>query len=54
MVDLRGVLALPELEGFDGWIVLEQDRVAVRPADLDTVRDVETANHRYVQEALRA
>lgn len=52
MVDLRGVLALPALQGFDGWIVLEQDRVSVRASDLPSVRAVEEANLRYVREAL--
>jgi inosose dehydratase len=52
IVDIRGVLALPELQGFDGWIVLEQDRVAVRASDLEAVREVEAANLRYVQQAL--
>jgi inosose dehydratase len=54
MVDVRGALALPELQGFDGWIVLEQDRVAVLEADLPAVRAVEEANLRYLQEALVA
>jgi inosose dehydratase len=53
MVDIHAVLALPELQSFDGWIVLEQDRVAVRASDLESVRAVEEANLRYVQEALR-
>ena len=52
MVDVRGALALPELQDFDGWIVLEQDRVAVRAGDLARIRAVEEANLRYVQEAL--
>jgi hypothetical protein len=52
MVDVRGALALPELQDYDGWIVLEQDRVAVRESDLPAVRTVEEANLRYVQEAL--
>ena len=52
MVDVRGVLALPELQDFEGWIVLEQDRVAVRVGDLPAVREVEEANLRYVREAL--
>ena len=52
MVDLRGVLALPELQDFDGWIVLEQDRVAVRVGELPAVRTVEESNLRYVREAL--
>jgi inosose dehydratase len=52
MVDIRSVLALPELEELDAWLVLEQDRVAVRAADLERVRAVEEANVRYVREAL--
>jgi inosose dehydratase len=52
MVDVRGALALPELQTYDGWIVLEQDRVAVRVGDLAAVRAVEEANLRYVREAL--
>jgi inosose dehydratase len=52
MVDLRAVLALPELEDFEGWIVLEQDRVAVRADELSTVRDLEEANLRYVRTAI--
>ncbi len=51
-VDLKAVLDLPELQGFAGWIVLEQDRVAVRPDELSTVRAVEQANLRYVQALL--
>ena len=54
IVDLRAVLALPELQDFAGWIVLEQDRVAVRAGELASVRAVEEANLRYVQEALAA
>ena len=52
MVDVRGVLALPELQDFEGWIVLEQDRVAVRVEGLSAVRQVEEGNLRYVREAL--
>jgi inosose dehydratase len=48
-VDLSGVLALPELESFDGWIVLEQDRIAVRAEDIPTVRAVEQRNLGVVQ-----
>lgn len=54
MVDLRGVLALPELQEFDGWIVLEQDRVAVRVGELPAVRAAEASNLHYVREALAA
>jgi inosose dehydratase len=42
MVDFAAVLA--ELDGFDGWAVVEQDRVAVRVEDLAAVRDVEARN----------
>lgn len=52
VVDFAAVLALPELRGFDGWIVLEQDRVAVQAGDLAAVRAVEEANLRLVREAL--
>jgi inosose dehydratase len=41
-VDFAAVLA--ELDGFDGWGVVEQDRVAVSVDDLDEVRAVETRN----------
>ncbi len=52
VVDFAAVLALPELRDFDGWIVLEQDRVAVRAADVPAVRAVEEANLRTIREAL--
>ena len=35
---------LGELDGFDGWAVVEQDRVAVQVDDLDAVRAVEERN----------
>jgi inosose dehydratase len=41
-VDFGAVLAA--LDGFDGWTVIEQDRVAVRVDDLGSVRDVEARN----------
>ena len=44
IVDLAAVLALPELAGYDGWVVLEQDRVAVSVGDLEAVREVEARN----------
>ena len=53
-VDIAAVLALPELQGFDGWIVLEQDRVAVSAADLESVAAVEARNLAHVQAALPA
>lgn len=50
-VDFAAVLALPELAGFDGWTVLEQDRVAVRVEDIPAVRAVEEHNLAVVREA---
>jgi inosose dehydratase len=41
-VDFAAVLA--ELGDYDGWTVIEQDRVAVRSEDLDSVREIEAAN----------
>ena len=41
-VDFDAVFA--ELDGYDGWTVLEQDRIAVRVDDLAAVRDVEASN----------
>lgn len=52
VVDFPAVLALPELAGFTGWMVLEQDRVAVGADDLDRVRAVEERNLAVVREAL--
>jgi inosose dehydratase len=46
-VDLAGVL--PELASFDGWVVLEQDRIAVRGRDLPAVRAVEQRNIEFVE-----
>ncbi|HVW89020.1 MAG TPA: sugar phosphate isomerase/epimerase [Gaiellaceae bacterium] len=52
MVDVGAVLALPELQAFDGWIVLEQDRVAVSASDLEAVAAVEARNLEHVKAAL--
>jgi inosose dehydratase len=49
-VDFAAVLA--ELAGFDGWAVVEQDRVAVSLADLDGVRAVEAQNLRVLGSGL--
>jgi len=46
-VDFDGVLR--ELDGYDGWTVLEQDRVAVRAEDLPAVRAVEAANLEFIR-----
>lgn len=51
-VDLHGFLALPEVAGYDGWLVLEQDRVAVRVDDLPAVRAVEGENRAFVTDRL--
>jgi len=48
-VDFAAVLS--ELEGYDGWLVVEQDRVAVRLDDLGSVRDVEVRNLALVRRA---
>jgi inosose dehydratase len=50
-VDFAAVLALPELAGFGGWTVLEQDRVAVRVEDVPAVRAVEERNLAVVRDA---
>jgi len=54
VVDFAAVLALPDLASFDGWTVLEQDRVAVRIDDLDEVRVVEQGNLAVVAQAVAA
>jgi inosose dehydratase len=48
--DLPGFLALPEIRSFDGWAVIEQDRVRVRMHDLDRVVRVERQNRDRVLE----
>ena len=53
-VDFAAVLSAPELAGLEGWMVLEQDRVAVLQDDLATVRTVEEQNLSVVQRALGA
>jgi inosose dehydratase len=53
IVDVEGFLAATTANGFDGWLVLEQDRVAVRDADLDGVRAVEERNLEAVRRALQ-
>ena len=51
-MDFAAVLSAPELSGLDGWVVLEQDRVAVRNDDLASVRAVEERNLAIVASAL--
>jgi inosose dehydratase len=41
-VDFGAVLGA--LDGFDGWTVIEQDRVAVRVDDVESIREVEASN----------
>ena len=48
-VDFAAVFA--ELEDYEGWAVVEQDRVAVRLDDLDAVREVEVRNLAQIQRA---
>jgi len=48
-VDFDAVLAA--LGDFEGWAVVEQDRVAVRVDDLDAVRDIEMRNLALVRQA---
>ena len=50
-VDFAAVLSAPALSGLDGWVVLEQDRVAVRQDDLAEVRRVEERNLAVVASA---
>ena len=50
-VDFGAVLA--ELDAFDGWMVIEQDRVAVRVDDLESVWEVELGNLAVVRQATR-
>jgi inosose dehydratase len=53
IVDVEGFLSASTADGFDGWLVLEQDRVAVRDPDLDGVRAVEERNLEAVRRALQ-
>jgi inosose dehydratase len=48
-VDFPGVLAA--LQGFDGWAVVEQDRVAVQLDDLGSIREVEERNLAVLEQA---
>lgn len=52
VVPLREFLALPEVRSFDGYAVIEQDRVAVTVDDMPAVRAADERNHRYVEDAL--
>ena len=49
-VDFAGVLAA--LQGFEGWAVVEQDRVAVQLDDLGSIRDVEKRNLAVLEQAM--
>lgn len=49
---IREFLALPEVRAFNGYAVIEQDRVAVTVDDLPVVRTADELNRRYVKEAL--
>ena len=52
VVPLREFLSRSEVRELDGYLVLEQDRIAVRVADLPAVRETEERNLRFVQESL--
>jgi inosose dehydratase len=52
VVDFAAVLAA--IGPFDGWVVLEQDRVAVSAGDLGAMRVVEAQNLAVVEDALAA
>jgi len=49
-VDLTGVLA--RLASYQGWLVVEQDRIAVRVDDVATVREAERRNLEFVRERI--
>jgi inosose dehydratase len=51
-VDFPSVLTA--LQGFDGWAVVEQDRVAVQLGDLGAIRDVELRNLAVLEQAASA
>jgi inosose dehydratase len=46
-VDFAAVLG--GLDGYEGWTVLEQDRIAVRVGDLESVRAVEASNLEFLR-----
>jgi inosose dehydratase len=48
--DLPGFLALPEVRSFEGWVVIEQDRMRVRDTDLERVSAIERQNRERVLE----
>ncbi|MEU6076306.1 sugar phosphate isomerase/epimerase [Micromonospora sp. NPDC047074] len=51
-VDLPGVLAGLDAAGYTGWLLIEQDAPAT-DRDLDRIRADQSANHRWLAEALR-
>ena len=51
-VDLSGFLRPLTMRQFSGWVVLEQDRVAVGPDRLEEVRAVEEANLAHVLDCI--
>jgi inosose dehydratase len=52
VVPLREFLSLPQIRSLDCFGVIEQDRVAVRLADVPEVRSADERNRSYVEEAL--
>ena len=51
-IDLAGVLAC--LSSYEGWLVVEQDRIAVQVGDVAAVRTAERRNLEFVRERLEA
>jgi inosose dehydratase len=51
-VDLAGFLA--GLGSYEGWLVVEQDRIAVRVDDVEAVREAERRNLAFVRERIAA
>jgi inosose dehydratase len=51
---IRRFLEHPEARGFPGWLVLEQDRVHVGPADVEQIAEVERRHLALVDELLAA
>lgn len=48
-LDLPGLLGAVRRSGYAGWIVVEQDRLPVEPADVDEMVADQRANHRFLR-----
>ena len=49
-VDLAGFCAELTRRGYDGWVVVEQDRVLDAPGDLARASDEQVANREWLSE----